>query len=299
MAKSLSLYTETFGFEKGWIVKTLKLLPLYPDLFKREDKQILLGIGPNKIKALYIWLKGMELIEGNRKSHKLTTTGQAIKEYDEYLNEYGSWLVLIHNLSVYPPHNPAGLYWFFNEFNKIEFNRDELKHTLFGDSLFIHLRPVSKEKGLTGLLAALRNPIISEELGLFEEIGKGRFRKGYPPKEFFHPLIFAYCIIDWVRRNGEKNVVQIEEVIYTKGMPGKVFNLSEKYVQERLDEIDTKYSKRILDVERFAGLNRVTIKVKNSITLLKIYYEETVRKKSLEKLFGILASWGGEYDGIC
>lgn len=232
------------------------------------------------------------MIESSERSVKLTPLGQLIKEYDEYLNEYGSWLVLIHNLSVYPPHNPASFYWFFNEFNKIEFSREELKQTLFGDPLFTHLKPISKEKGLTGLLAALRNPTISEELRLFEEIEKGRFRKGYPPKELFHPLIFAYCIADWANRNDKKDVVQIEEIIYTKGLPGKVFNLSEKYVQEKLDEIDIKYSKRILDVERFAGLNRTTLKVKNPITLLKLYYEETVRKKSLEELFGMLASWG-------
>ena len=126
MYKKLSLKAEHFGFEKGWIVKVLKLLPQYPDLFKRSDNQILLGIGPNKINGLYIWTKGMELIEGSGNSVKLTLIGQIIKEYDEYLNEYGSWLVLIHNLSVYPPHNPAGFYWFFNEFNKMEFSREEL-----------------------------------------------------------------------------------------------------------------------------------------------------------------------------
>jgi len=65
MYKKLSLKAEHFGFEKEWIVKVLKLLPQYPDLFKRSDNQILLGIGPNKINGLYIWTKGMELIEGS------------------------------------------------------------------------------------------------------------------------------------------------------------------------------------------------------------------------------------------
>lgn len=290
MYKKLSLKAEHFGVEKRWIVKVLKLLPQYPDLFKRSDNQILLEIGPNKINGLYIWMKGMELIESSERSVKLTLKGQIIKEYDEYLNEYGSWLVLIHNLSVYPPPNPAGFYWFFNEFNKIEFSREELKTALMESTLFEHLKNSTKEEGLRGVLAALRNPTISEELRLFEEIEKGRFRKGSPPKELFHPLIFAYCIADWASRNGKKDVVQIEEIIYTKGLPGKVFNLSEKYVQEKLDEIDIKYSKRILDVERFAGLNRITLKVKNPITLLKLYYEETVRKKSLEELCDMLAS---------
>ena len=294
MAKTLSLYTETFGFEKRWIVKSLKLLPQYPDLFKRADKQILLGIGPNKIKALNIWLKGMELIDSRGSYPKLSFTGQIIKEYDEYLNEYGTWIVFIHNLSVYPPHNPAGFYWFFNEFNKIEFSREELKQALMGSLLFTHLKPVSKEKGLTGLLAALRNPVISEELRLFEEMERGHFRKGHPPKQYFHPLTFAYCIADWARRNGGKDIVQIEEIISSKGMLGKVFDLSESYIQEKLDEIDTKYSKQILDVERFASLNRVVLKVKNPATLLRLYYEEMVRKKSVEEILSILALRGKE-----
>lgn len=103
MIKQLSLYAEHFGFEKGWIVKVLRLLPQYPDLFKRADKQILLGIGTSKIKGLNIWLKGMEIIEGEGKMVKLTPLGQLIKEYDEYVNKYGSWIVLVHNLSVSPP----------------------------------------------------------------------------------------------------------------------------------------------------------------------------------------------------
>jgi len=290
MVKNLSLYTETFGFEKGWIVKSIKLLSQYPDLFKSNDNRKLLGIGPNKITALYIWLKGMELIEGSGRFVKLTPRGQTIKNYDEYFNEYGTWIVLIHNLSVYPPHNPAGLCWFFNEFNKVEFSREELKHALMNDPLFIHLKPISKEKGLTGLLAALRNPVLSEELRLFEEMERGRFRKSYPPKEYFHPLIFAYCIVDWARRNGGKDVVQIEDIIFTKGLPGKVFSLSEKYVQEKLDEIDTRYSKQIFDVDRFAGLNRVFLKVKNPLILLKLYYEEEVKKKTLLEIITLLGS---------
>ena len=238
----------------------------------------------------------MELIEGGGNSVKLTSIGQIIKEYDEYLNEYGSWLVLTHNLSVHPPHNPAGFYWFFNEFNKIEFSREELKQALMSSLLFTHLKQVSKEKGLTGLLAALRNPVISEELRLFEEMERGHFRKGHPPKQHFHPLTFAYCIADWARRNGGKDIVQIEEIISSKGMPGKVFDLSENYIHEKLDAIDTKYSKQILDVERFASLNRVVLKVKNPATLLRLYYEEMVSKKTVEEILSILAL-RGEEDG--
>jgi len=294
MVKKLSLYTEHFGFEKGWIVKVLKLLPKYPDLFKRNDNRILLGIGPNKINGLYIWLKGMEIVEGIGRTSKLTDVGEIIKEYDEYFNEYGSWIVLIHNLSIHPPHNPAGFYWFFNEFNKVEFNREELKQLLLESTLFSHLKTSSKEEGLKGLLVALKNPVVSEELRLFEEVERGRFRKNCPPKEYFHPLIFAFCIVDWARRNGGKDVVQIEEIIFTKGMPGKVFNLSEKYIQEKLDEIDMKYSKWIFDVDRFAGLNRVVLKVKNPLVLLKLYYEEEVKKKALQEIITLLASEGKE-----
>ena len=290
MSKNLSLYAEHFGFEKRWVVKTLKLLPDYPDLFKRNDNQIILGIGPNKITGLHIWMKGMELIEGIRKSVELTPVGQIIKEYDEYLNEYGTWIALIHNLSVYPPHDPAGFYWFFNEFNKIEFSREELNTSLIESTLFSHLKKSSKIEGLRGFLAALRNPVISEELRLFEEVEKGRFRKNYPPKECFHPLIFAYCIVDWAKRNGKKDIIQIEEIISSKGLPGRVFNLPMAYVQEKLDKIDMKYSKQIMDVDRFAGLNRVVLKVKNPNTLLKLYYEEEIRKKSVRDILDMLAT---------
>lgn len=283
MNNKLSLYAEHLGFEKGWIVKVLRLLPQYADLFRRTDRQILLGIGPNKIKGLYQWLKGMEIIEGSGKEVKLTPIGQIIKEYDEYLREYGTWIALIHNLSVYPPHSPAGFYWFFNELNKGEFSREDMKSSLFESELFSHLKDSSKEEGLRGLLAGLRNSVISEELGLFEEVERNRFRKGYPSKGCFHPLVFAYCVVDWAKRNGEKEVVQIEEIISSKGMPGRIFNLPERDIQEKLDEVDMRYSKRILDVERFAGLNRTTLKIKDPLILLKFYYEEEINKNPLSE----------------
>ncbi|MHA1170160.1 MAG: DUF4007 family protein, partial [Candidatus Hodarchaeales archaeon] len=260
MKKSLSVHTESFGFEKEWLVKLIRITDHYHDIFARTDNQVLLGMGNRKINALYTWASGMEIISGGKKSIQLTALGKNIKEHDEYLNEYGTWIVLIHNLSVYPPHNPALFYWFFNEFGRYEFSRAELKKEFDAASIFTHISNITKEKGLTALLAALRNTVISEELQLLQEIERGRFRKGYPVRDFFHPLIFAYCIVDWVTRNGQHDTVQIEDIVHRHGMPGRVFNLPERYVQEKIDEVDIKYSKKIFDVERFSGLNRVVIK---------------------------------------
>lgn len=282
MPYKLSIHTESFGFEKEWLVKLIKTIDKNSDIFIRDDNQILLGMGNRKINALYTWAKGMEIIDGDKKSTKLTMVGRLIKENDEYLSDYGTWIILIHNLSVYPPHNPALFYWFFNEFNKSDFSRDELKHEFNSSSILTHISLATKEKALTALLAALRNSVVSEELRLFEETAKGQFRKGYPPRDLFHPLIFAYCISDWTIRNGRKDIIQIEDIAHARGLPGKVFNLPERYVQEKLDELDTKYQKKIIDVERFSGLNRVNIRVQNPIVLQKLYYEETLRKKPSE-----------------
>jgi hypothetical protein len=287
MPYKLSVHTESFGFEKEWLVKLIKTIDRNSDIFVRDDNQVLLGMGNRKINALYTWAKGMEIIDGNKKSVQLTAVGRLIKEHDEYFSDYGTWIILIHNLSVYPPHNPALFYWFFNEFNRSDFSRDELKREFNSSTVLSHISLTTKEKALTALLAALRNSVVSEELRLLEETEKGRFRKGYPPRDLFHPLVFAYCVSDWAIRNGRKGVIQIQDIAHARGLPGKVFNLPERYVQEKLDELDMKYAKTIVDVERFSGLDRVIIKTQNPTTLQKLYYEETLRKKPLEQILGV------------
>jgi hypothetical protein len=292
MPNKLSIHTESFGFEKEWLVKLMKTIDRNPDIFERDDNQILLGMGNRKINALYTWAKGMEIIDGNKKSTRLTPIGRLIKEHDEYLSDYGTWIVLIHNLSVCPPHSPVLFYWFFNEFNMSYFSREELKREFNSNPMLTDFSLTTRDKALTALLAALRNTVVSEELRLLEEIDKVRFRKGYPPRDLFHPLIFAYCICDWAIRNGPKSIVQIEDVVHALGLPGKLFNLPERYAQDKLDEIDIRYAKKVVDVERFSGLNRVTIKAQNPAILLKLYYEETLNQKPLQQILGALGTQG-------
>ncbi len=293
MSEKLSIHTESFGFEKEWLVKLMKVIDQIPDVFARDDNQILLGMGNRKINALYVWAKGMAIIDGNKKSVRLSPAGRLIKEHDEYLGDYGTWIVLVHNLSVHPPHSPALFYWFFNEFNRSDFSRDDLRREFNASPLLTHISLTTKEKALTALLAALRNSVVSEELRLFEEeIEPGRFHKGYPPRNLFHPLVFAYCIVDWAARNGQKGVIQIEDIAHARGLPGKVFNLPERYVQDKLDELDMRYAKRIVDIERFSGLNRAIIKEPNPTLLQKLYYEETLKKKTLQQILGTLGVQG-------
>jgi len=280
MTMNLSLDTQTFGFEREWIIKALKYLPENSTLFSkkaRKETQMLLGIGPNKITALFNWLRGMELMEGRSDNTKLSNLGELVKKYDPYLNEYGIWGAIIYHLSTFPPHSPAGFYWYFNEFIRYEFNKEDMKSELFSSPLFLHLSSTSKEKGLTGLFAALRNPIISEDLCLFEQVENNLYRKGHPPKEYLHPIIFAYTTVDWARRN-ERNVIPIAQIVSGKGLPGKIFNLSERLINEYLSEIDIRYQKRILDVDRTAGLDRVILRVKQPLKLLEIYYLEELNK---------------------
>ena len=281
MERKLSLHTETFGFEKRWIVKALRYLEKSDDLFAHKENQRILGIGPNKIKALNIWLKGFELIVSSKNSSKLTGISKIIMECDGYLDEYGTWIVLIDNISISPPHNPASLYWYLNIFGRTRFTRNELKEDLFRSELFNHLSNTSKEKGLQGLVSTLKNPIISEELELFQEIGNDNFRKGYPLKDFMHPLVFAYCIVNWAERNGNKDIIQISDLVNRKGLPGRIFNLSEKYILEKLSDLDIRYSKKILNLERFAGLDRVYLKELNKLKILQLFYEEVITRKPI------------------
>jgi len=280
--------SSTFGFEKSWFVKALKSLSEDETIFskaKRKEAQLYFSIGSKKVEALQKWLVGAGLAENKKGKTQISKIGGIILHCDPSLYEYGTWITILHNLGVYP-HTPEIVYWYLNEFRSLEFTISDFKDNL-------HQYKDFSQNYIDNAWQALKNAFMStpfgEEFRLFENVDtkKNVYRKRYPIKEYIHPIIFAYCIIDWAVRN-KKETVLISDVVSTKGLPGCLLNLPERIIDELLNDIDSKYRKRIFDVDRKAGLDRISIFVKKPEKLLEAYYEEVLNKKSPEEIITFL-----------
>ncbi len=283
----------TFGFEKSWFVKALKKIIEDGTIFtkaKLKEAQLYFSIGSQKVEALQKWLIGSGLGESSKGKLHITRIGGIVLHYDSNLYEYGTWIMILHNLGSHP-HTPEIVYWYLNEFKTLEFTISDLKTSLHQYGNYGGSYVDNAWQALKNAFSSSSSTPFGEEFRLFEEVDvkKGIYRKRYPSKDYIHPLIFAYCVVDWAQRNN-KDTVLISDILFGKGLPGSLLNLPERIVDELLNEIDTTYRKRIFDVDRKAGLNRVSIFVKEPEKLLKGYYEEVIKKCNPEEVITLLTT---------
>lgn len=278
----------THGFEKAWFVKALKKIIDDDSIFlksRRKEAQLDFSIGSQKVEALQRWFIGADLAHRLKGKVQISKVGGVIYHYDPSLYEYGSWIIILHNLGSYR-HTPEIVYWYLNEFKAIEFTISDFKDSLHQYGNF---SPRYVADTWHSLKNSFKSTPFGEEFRLFEEVDvkKGVYRKRHPTKEYIHPLIFAYCIVDWAKRN-KKETVLISDVVGTKGLPGSLLNLPERIVDDVLNEVDIKYRKKIFDVDRKAGLNRISLFIKEPVKLLEAYYEEVLNKKTPEDVIGVI-----------
>ncbi|MEW6416685.1 MAG: DUF4007 family protein [Nitrospirota bacterium] len=285
--------SSTFGFEKAWFVKALKKISEDETIFlksRTKEAQIYFSIGSKKVEALHKWLIGAGLAEGSRTRTQISKIGGIISHYDPGLYEYGTWFVILYNLGSYP-HTPEIVYWYLNEFKTLEFTLSDLKAALHQYGDFGKSYVDNAWQALKNTFSYNSSTPFGEEFRLFEEVDSknGIYRKRYPQKEYIHPLIFAYCIVDWTKRNKKETVI-IADIASAKGLPGRLLNLPERITEELLTDIDIKYRKRVFDVDRKAGLNRISIFIKEPDKLLHGYYEEVIKNCGPEEVISILTS---------
>ena len=271
-----SLSTKGFGFEINWFIRVLNLLPNNRCLFiDKQDAQYTLGIGNAKIIALESWLLSAELTVKCKENKQFVTylspLGEIIKEHDPNFYDYNTLAVVSYHLSKGPKKQGSEVvYWYMNRLNYQEFTRDQLRQALQND--YPHLKKSSIDNGLQALLQVFRLTPFGSEFRLLVEIQRNHFRKEEPPEQFIHPLIFAYAIADWAKEHDEWTV-PVEYIKMGECLPGKCFNISSKRIDKYLDIINNDYSEVIL-VSKYAGLNKVYIKEKEPLKILRQYYKQ-------------------------
>ncbi len=283
---------ETFNLRKGWLRKGVKNILNDPTLFTNKNINPCnqLGIGTNMVKSLRYWLVATgiteEAVDNNKHIQRLTELGTLINNYDKYFEEDGTQWLIQYKLAT-NKENATAWYWFFNEFDVQEFDKE-----LFVKELEEYLETEgfrSSAKMLSDEYACLLNTYCSKEkeedpeetsscpltsLKLIKKSEDGAYRKNVPDRDSIPPLIVLAIIV----AENSGNEINISDLTDKPNSITKVFNLDRStlfYLLEALVKMD------MITMPRTAGLD--VVKFKGDYTfdgLVEKYYESLNGKQN-------------------
>ncbi|NLD50709.1 MAG: DUF4007 family protein [Clostridiaceae bacterium] len=268
---------DTFFIRKGWLYKGIKNVVLDRTVFMGDNgnPMDILGIGANMVKSLRYWLQAVGLtVEPNvgRKYQTLTPFGEIVYENDKYFEEIGTLWLLHYKLAINKAEATAW-YYFFNEFTRNEFNRDDFVKQL-NNYILLNGSEVS-ERSLDDDFNCIINTYVPRiksnpgkmhpennidcplgELSLIDIANKKAktYKKSVPKLDSIHPLIILAIIVD--QAQGETQI-KISSIQNDKCNAGKVFNLDIITLISLLNKIE---SMGYIKVVRTAGLDYIDIK---------------------------------------
>ena len=73
-------------FRAGWLVKGVRAIEQYGDIFKQEDAFVKLGVGKNMVRSISHWLKATRLVHSVNGRLDLTVLGTFLFGRDHALN---------------------------------------------------------------------------------------------------------------------------------------------------------------------------------------------------------------------
>ncbi len=257
---------ETFPLRYGWLKKAFDRVVETEEQSENrlacwgDDAIAQFGVGKNMVASMRHWAKAARIIIEEPVSNSVRTTelGRRLfgpKGLDPYM-EHPATLWLIHWQLAARGDKTTTWFWAFNHYPAVTFERDGLikkldrlvkdrnwsrvaNATIKNDvACFIRTYVARSPSGKTGHDDALESPLT--ELGLIKAIGKEdgfRFVRG--PKSTLGDGVFAYALVDfWSRDAPNAATLSFEAIAHAPGGPGRVFQLDENDVVDRLAKID-------------------------------------------------------------
>ena len=226
----------------------------------------MLGVGPNMAKAIRYWMRTCGLLdERGKQGVFLSKLGEQIWEYDKYLEETFS-LWIIHCNIVKNRGQATAWNLFFNEYDEMEFTKDELVEELINkagnlDGLEKFSEKSVEADGEALLRMYVRKPERGSDpeeknispFGIFELVKqKGSlYWKSQPPLHLLPAEIVGYLLKDCTSKEG---AVSIDDLLTGKDSPGRILNLKRTGLVEKLEELE---QKNYIQMNRTAGLDMV------------------------------------------
>lgn len=252
---------ETFAFRYSWLKKGVDNLYNDHELFQRDEAIVTLGVGKNMVRAIRHWCLAtrMALEVAGTRGRSLEPSPVGLKlladgGWDPYLEDDATLWLLHWNLASGAKTRAATWYWAFNRFYEYTFTRSAMLEALirhvqslgWGDisastlkrdvDCFVHTYAHRRE-GLISGDDPIGCPLTT--LGLLVQETDGdrlRFRVG--PKHSLPAHIFAYALVDfWQTTAGDRDTLEVREVMTSEGSPALVFKLDEDSVLSYLDQL--------------------------------------------------------------
>jgi hypothetical protein len=264
---------ETFPVRYGWLSKAYhEVLRVSSEesgdtnsLFNDDASISLFGVGRNMVVSMRHWALAADVIysaqaeDGSRQGRLLPTKfGKLLLEdCDPYL-EHPASLWMIHWHFAAKPGRATTWYWAFSELNEPNVDRELLTHRLMRRIFELRESGRMKESRITETTIRrdvecfvrtylprpasgrtfhednLESPL--SELALLQPVGVGtafRFHRG--PKPTLPDEVFVYGLQSfWQHLYPTRREFSVEAIAYEPGSPGRVFQLDEESVAERL-----------------------------------------------------------------
>ena len=300
---------ETFPMRYGWLKKAFDAVLTQNDInsdrsFFSDDSAIAkLGVGKNMVSSMRHWALHSDVItsKGKGKGEKPGLLGEklfATKGLDPYM-EYPATLWLLHWQLVANP-KLTTWYWVFNHYPNNTFDREHI---------LTSLTRIGTEKGWRRTSAAtikrdvecffrtyaakplsgkethedsMESPLT--ELGIIKATGrKDGFRMVRGEKNTLGDGVFTYALLEFWDEYTSANTLSFEAIAHHPGSPGRVFQLTESDIIERLSTVTTITGQNVIWSET-AGLKQMvrhdkTPKIER-LSLIEMDYQKTSSTKA-------------------
>ncbi|MGI6640457.1 MAG: DUF4007 family protein [Limnochordia bacterium] len=277
---------ETFYIRDGWLRKGLLLVREKGYAFFRdEDAPEVLGVGKNMVNSIRFWLRATGLLEQREsRDYALTPLAETILEHDPYFEDAGTWW-LIHYHLVTDPDEATTWYWFFNVFNRREFDEDTFLYWLTNYAI-VEGTPVAEsslkkdfqcfvssylyEKRLAKNCSPEDNlhcPL--RELKILRQTGPRSYKVNFLDRHSLHPLIVYYCMVYRSEKAKDSGKTTISKLLNDKCSVGRAFALTYEDIIYYLKELEREAK---VTVSLTAGLESVELTGVGSRATLREYY---------------------------
>lgn len=286
---------QSFAFRNTWLTKGVNECAADPEIFRREDALVRLGVGKNMVDSIKHWCLATRLIEPRKEprfAYQPTVIGRQLlvadNAWDPYLEDKGTLWLLHWFLATNRP-LATTTYWAFNELTSIEFTRDRLYDeminairawpatvtagTLRRDiGVFLRTYAGTQDRSVVSLEDRLDCPLA--ELGLVHQETEDVFSFVRGAHDSLPDGIFAYALCAYHQEHPQSTHT-FDELAYFAGSPGRVFKLDEPALAQRLERLAESGSSK-WQLTETAGLRQVVMAdVTDPIEALKGYYAQS------------------------
>lgn len=255
---------ETFPMRYGWLKKAYDAVKESQEsdhdysIFNDEGAIARFGVGKNMVASIRHWATQCDVIKAGNKGNQAEVSEIGKKIFDNngldpYM-EYPSTPWLLH-WKLASNKKLTTWYWVFSHFPTDSFERDNIvqaleklgnekgwsrmsKSTIKRDvECFVRTYAAKPATGKQTHEDTMESPLT--ELSLLKAIGKkDGFRVVRGAKPTLGDGVFAYAVVSFWNNFSTANTISLEALAHQPGSPGKVFQLSEEDLTDRLTRID-------------------------------------------------------------